>query len=97
MSDQELTVFHYRQEIYAMFREALSADLRSVDVRAQDLHDRVAGQPTSNQDAILCCDVMRTLFNPLAGDLVVRDTDAGCELELTVKYAIPRPEWGTWR
>jgi hypothetical protein len=74
-----------------------SSDLRSVDVRAQDLHDRVAGQPASSQDAILCCDVMRTLFNPLAGDLVVRDTDAGCELELTVKYAIPRPEWGTWR
>jgi hypothetical protein len=52
-----------------MFREALSDDLRSIKVRAQDLHYRVAKKTSSAQEALLCCEVMRSVFNPLLGDL----------------------------
>jgi hypothetical protein len=97
VGDQELTAFHFRQEIYAMFREALSDDLGSIKVRAQDLHYRVAKKPSSAQEALLCCEVMRAVFNPQSGDLLIHDAIAGCEPELTIQYEIPRPEWGRWR
>jgi hypothetical protein len=97
MSDQELTTFHFRQAIYAMFREALSNDLTSIEVSAQDLHDRVANRTRSNEETLLCCEVMRAVFNPASGDLLIKGSDAGCDSELTILYLIPRSEWGRWR
>lgn len=97
MSDQELTAFHFQQGIYALFREALSDDLRSIEVKAQELHDRVAKKARSRRETVLCCEVMRAVHNRLAGDVLIEDADAECGPELTIQYVIPRPEWGRWR
>ena len=46
-----LTAFHFRQEIFAMFREALGMDRDAVVIRAGDLHGRVGeypGAPSEN-------------------------------------------------
>ena len=97
MSDQDLTVFHFRQEIYAIFREALSDGLISIEVRAQDLQVRVSSEPGSSREGLLCCEVMRAVFQPQSGDVLVKGSNAGPEPELTIRYLIPRPEWGRWR
>lgn len=97
MSDQELTAFHFQQGLYAIFREALSDDLMSIEVKAQDLHHRVAMKARSRREAVLCCEVMRAVFNRPAGDVLIEDAEAECGPELTIRYVIPRPEWGRWR
>ena len=96
MSDQELTAFHFHQGLYAIFREALSGDLMSIEVKAKDLHDRVAVKARSRREAVLCCEVMRSVFNRPAGDILIEDA-AEWGPELTIQYVIPRPEWGRWR
>ena len=44
-----LTAFHLRQEIFAMFREALGMDRAAVVIRARDLHGRVDEYPGPHQ------------------------------------------------
>ena len=98
MSDLEPSEFHFRQEIYAIFREALSRDLSCIEVSAQELHDRVAKKSASSQEALASsCDVIRSVFNSLGGDRLIEDANIGCQPRLTIQYVIPRPEWGTWR
>jgi hypothetical protein len=80
-----------------MFREALGMDRSAVEIKAEDLHARVGEYPGPNQRICLCCDVMRSVFAPKSGDVLLKDTEPGREAELTIRYVLPRPEWGKWR
>lgn len=97
MSEQSLTAFHFRQTLYAIFREALSDDRVSVQITAAQLHERAAEASGTRQKISLCCEVMRAVFNSTGGDVLIRDAEPSCEDQLTIRYVIPRPEWGTWR
>ncbi len=90
-----LTAFHFRQEIFAMFREALGMDRAAVVIRARDLHARVGEYPGPHQRMSLCCEVMRSVLALKSGDILLDDTEG--EGELAIQYVIPRPEWGKWR
>ncbi len=95
MNDTEPTRFKLRQELFAAFREALSDERETVDLTADQLLRRVTGESDSAQYRTTCCDVMRAVFNPERGDLLLQSH--GCDGQLTIRYVIPRTEWGTWR
>ena len=57
-----LTAFHFRQEIFAMFREAVGMDRAAVVIRAGDLPARVGEYPGPHQRMSLCCEFRRSVL-----------------------------------
>lgn len=94
---QSLNVFHFRQEMFAMFREALRNDQQTVEISAEGIRLRLGEDDKIEEQRKLCSDVMLSVFKPEAGDVRIDASPSGSEGNLTIQYLIPRPEWGTWR
>lgn len=78
----------FREQLYALFREAERRGLQIVWVRAGDLHYVVGDYPGPDHRMPVCCQVMRGEMRP--GDTVVDDPPSGQGASLTVKYLLPR-------
>jgi hypothetical protein len=67
--------------------------MKSVEISAADLRDRVSLHSRTGDQIPVCCQVMRAALAPHAGDTIRVDPPAGQEANLTITYVLPRPGW----
>ena len=75
-----------------MLFEAARAGMKSVEITAAHLRDRLPPLRSGVGDQIpVCCQVMRAALAPDAGDSILVDPPADQQASLTIKYVLPRP------
>src|SRR5260221_8047462 len=82
----------FKMELHRMMHEALNQGKETADINAGELHRRVGDYPSANHRMPMCCGVMRSVFAPDAGDVILDEPPSGQGASLTIRYVLPRPE-----
>lgn len=72
-----------------LFKEAESAGLSSLEVRAGALHRRIGGYPGPSHQMPICCHAMRD--EALESDRIIQSPPKGAGASLTIRYQLRRP------
>ena len=78
----------FRAALEQEFTSAVGLGLRSITIRAGDLHRAVGGYPGKNHRMPLCCEVMRSAMQ--SGDKVLENPSSGAGASLRIEYRLRR-------
>jgi hypothetical protein len=84
---------HFRQELLAQIERAAKRGAQHIQINSGELHRAVGGYPGPNHRMPSCCNVMQDEMK--SGDVLIDNSEKSKELELTIRYLLPRQTQGS--